>query len=108
MGPDGLLHTVVGLCHSAAIHWRTDGVQATSTTLDQPYGLALAPGSRRLYIADHGHSAMRVVTLAAPLTGSPTRSSTRSQSRSRTATRSQSSTRSTTRSKSRTRKAKPP
>ena len=90
VGPDGLLRTVAGLCTSAESSSLQDGMQATSTALDQPYGLALAPGSRRLYIADHGHAAVRIVTLEAPPTSSQTRSASRSASRSqsRTPTRS--------------------
>ena len=87
--PSGALRTAVGRC-KVFPHAYTEGSQATSALLDEPCGLAFAPGSRRLHVASYGHNAVRLVTL--PELATPTKSTTR--------------TRSTTASRSRSRKAR--
>ena len=83
--PSGALRTAVGRCRVFP-HWFTEGSQATSALLDEPCGLAFAPGSRRLHIAMNGHNAVRLVTLPAPPTPTmtPSRSATLTRTRSRT------------------------
>ena len=84
--PSGTLRTAVGRC-KVFPHAYVEGSQATSVLLDEPCGLAFAPGSRRLHIASYGHNAVRLVTLPAlPIpTKTPTCTPlvTRSRSRSR-------------------------
>ena len=115
--PSGALRTVAGRCNVFP-HAYLEGVAATDTVLDEPCGLALAPGSRRLHISDYGHRAVLLVTLAAPPTPAATRSkppaasrsrsapATRSRSAARTASRSAARTASRSITRSRTRKAK--
>ena len=83
--PSGAVRTAVGRC-KVFPHAHVEGSQATSALLDEPCGLAFAPGSRRLHIASYGHNAVRLVTLPAlpTLAATPSRSAAATRTRSRT------------------------
>jgi hypothetical protein len=73
----GALKTLVGRC-GVSPHPYTDNAPATAVLLDEPAGLAFAPGGGggALYVAEYGHSAVRRVVFA-PFT--PSRSASRSR-----------------------------
>jgi hypothetical protein len=74
----GALKTLVGRC-GVSPHPFSDNAPATSVLLDEPAGLAFAPGGAgggALYVADYGHAAVRRVVFA-PF--SPSRSASRTR-----------------------------
>jgi hypothetical protein len=74
----GALKTLAGRC-GVSPHPFSDNAPATSVLLDEPAGLAFAPGGAgggALYVADYGHAAVRRVVFA-PF--SPSRSASRTR-----------------------------
>jgi hypothetical protein len=71
IAPDQTITTVVGQCGKQTAHNNNDlpeildGVPATKTLLNVPYGVEWAPPNT-LYIADSGNSVIRAVNLATP------------------------------------------